>query len=90
MGIGDKLKNIGGYVRRRWGSTDPDSYYHYRQGRERERKQAERRREAEERHGEQEREEAERGREHEERYRAERPAEEPRTQTPRGEKSHPE
>jgi hypothetical protein len=42
VGVGDKLKNIGTYVRKRWRSTDPDSYDHYRRGRERTRKQAER------------------------------------------------
>jgi hypothetical protein len=61
MGVGDRLKNIGNYVRKRWRSTDPDSYYQYRRGRERKREQAEQRREDAERHGEQEREEAERG-----------------------------
>ena len=81
MGVGHKLKNIGTYVRRRWRSTDPDSYDHYRRGRERTRKQAEHTREAAERQGEQEREDAERGREdaergreYVERYRAERVA----------------
>jgi hypothetical protein len=75
VGIGDKLRNIGKYVGKRWRSTDPDSYDQYRRGRERTRKQAEHTREDAERHGEQEREEAERGREYADRYRAERKAE---------------
>ena len=74
MGVGDKLKNIGMHVRQRWRSTDPDSYDHYRLGRERTRKQAEHTREAAERRGKQEREDAERGSEYVERYRAERAA----------------
>jgi hypothetical protein len=90
MGVGDTLKNIGDYVRKRWRSTAPDSYYQYRRGRERKRKQAEHVREDAERHGEQEREEAERLREYEERYRAERAAEEPRTEAPPRDTSHPE
>ena len=32
MGVRDKLRNIGNYVRKRWPSTDPDSYYQYKQG----------------------------------------------------------
>jgi hypothetical protein len=90
MGIADKLKNIGTYVRKRWRSTDPDSYDQYRRGRERQRKQAEHRREGAERLDEQERKEAERGREYEERYRAESAPEEPRTEASRGDPSHPE
>jgi hypothetical protein len=90
MGVGDKLRNVGNYVRKRWRSTGPDSYEHYKRGRERERKRAEHRREHEERHGEQEREEVQRGREYEERYLAERAAAEPRTEAARGETSDPE
>jgi hypothetical protein len=74
VGAGDKLKSIGTYVRKRWRSTDPDSYDHYRRGRERTRKQAEHMSEAAERRGEQEREDAKRGREYVERYGAERAA----------------
>ena len=74
VSVGDKLKNIGTFVRKRWRSTNPDSYDHYRQGRERARKQAEHTRQTAERRGEQEREDAERGREYVERYRAERAA----------------
>jgi len=74
VGVGDKLKNIGNHVRKRWRSTFPDSYDRYRQGRERTHKQAECTREAAVRRGEQEREDAERGSEYVERYRAERAA----------------
>lgn len=90
MGVGDKLRKVGNYVRKRWRSTGADRYGHYKRGREREHKQAEQRRERDERHGEQEREEAERGREYEERYRAERAAAEPRTKAPRSEPRQPE
>jgi hypothetical protein len=75
VGVGDKLKDLGTYVRKRWRSTDPDSYDQYKRGRERARKQAEHTREDAERQGEQEREEAQRGRDYAERYRAEREAE---------------
>ena len=74
MGVGDKLKNIGEYVRTRWRSTDPDSYDHYRRGRERTRKQETHTREMTERQDERGREDAERGREYVERYRAEQAA----------------
>jgi hypothetical protein len=74
VGVADKLKNIGKYVSKRWRSTNPDSYDHYRRGRERTRKQVEHLREDAERQGEQEREDAERGRENEERYKSERAA----------------
>jgi hypothetical protein len=90
MGLLDKLRNIGNYVRTRWPSTDPDSYHQYRAGRDRERKQAELRRGDVERSGERDRERAARGREYGERYAAERRAEEPRTEAPRGDTSQPE
>ena len=83
MGVGNTLRKVGNYVRKRWRSTGPDSYYHYKRGRERERKQAEQRREHDERHGEQEREETERGHEYKERYRAERAAADPHAEAPR-------
>lgn len=87
MGVRDKLRNIGDYVRTRWKSTDPDSYQQYRAGRERQRKQAEHTREGTERSRERERAEVERDREYEERYAAERAGEEPRTDVPRRETS---
>jgi hypothetical protein len=89
MGVWDKLRNIADSVRKRWPSKDPDSYYQYRVGRERERKQAEQGREDAERSGEREREGADRAREYEERYSAERVAEEPRTEAPGRDTSQP-
>ena len=74
MGVSDKLKDVGAVVRKRWRSTDPDSYDHYRRGRGRTRKQAEHTREAAEHRGEKERDDAERGSEYVERYRAARAA----------------
>ena len=79
----DKLRKVGNYVRKGWRSTAPDSYFQYRRGRERQRKQAERGREDTKRSAELERGAAQRGREHEERYAAERAADEPQTETPR-------
>jgi hypothetical protein len=76
MGVMDKLKKVGKYARKGWQSTDPDSYFHYKRRRERQRKQAERGREDADRSAERERKEVERGREFEERYTAERAAEE--------------
>jgi hypothetical protein len=83
MGVMDKLKKVGKYARKGWQSTDPDSYSHYKRGREHQRKEAERGREHADRSAELEREEARRGREYEERYAAERAAEEPQTDAPR-------
>jgi hypothetical protein len=83
MAVLDRLRKVGNYVRKGWSSTNPDSYSHYKRGRERQRKQAERGREHTDRFAEQEREEARRGREYEERYAAERAAEEPQTDAPR-------
>ncbi len=45
MVVLDKLRRVGNYVRKGWGSTNPDSYSHYKRGHERQRKQAERSRE---------------------------------------------
>ena len=83
MVVLDKLRKLGSYVRKGWSSTNPDSYSHYKRGRERERKQADRSREEADRSAELEREEVQRGREYEERYAAERAAEEPQTESPR-------
>jgi hypothetical protein len=90
MMVLDKLRKVGNYVRKGWGSTDPDSYSHYKRGRERQRKQAERSREEAERSAELDRKEVQRGREYEERYAAERAAEEPQTESPRDDKGKPE
>jgi hypothetical protein len=90
MMVLDKLMKIGNYVRKGWASTSPDSYSHYKRGREHQRKQAERSREEADRSSELEREELQRGREYEERYAAERAAEEARTEPPRDDMSKPE
>jgi hypothetical protein len=83
MGVLDRLRKVGNFIRKGWRSTGPDSYFQYRRGRERQRKQAERGRQDTERSAELERGAAQRGREHEERYEAERAAEEPETEAPR-------
>jgi hypothetical protein len=83
MVVLDKLRKVGSYVRKGWSSTDPDSYSHYKRGRERQRKQEERGREEANRSAELDREEVQRGREYEERYAAERAAEEPEPDSPR-------
>jgi hypothetical protein len=77
------LTKVVNYLRKGWSSTNPDSYSHYKRGRERHRKQAERNREEAERSAELDREKAQRGREYEERYAAERAAEEPQAESPR-------
>jgi hypothetical protein len=83
MGVMDKLKKVGKYAHKGWQSTDPDSYSHYKRGRERKRKRAERGRKDADRSAEHEREVVERGREFEERYTAERAAEEAQTEARR-------
>jgi hypothetical protein len=90
----DKLRKVGSYVRKGWSSTNPDSYFHYKRGRERQRKQAERSREeadrSADRSAELDREKVQRGREYEERYAAERAAKEPQTESPRDDTGKPE
>ena len=86
----DKLRKVGNYIRKGWASTDPDSYSHYKRGRERQRKQAERGREEADRSAELGREEVRRGREYEERYAAERAAEEPQPEAPGDNMGKPE
>lgn len=83
MGVLGKLRKVGNSIRKGWHSTDPDSYSHYKRGRERQRRQEEHGREDAERSAELDREEVQRGREYEERYAAERAAEEPQTEPPR-------
>jgi hypothetical protein len=90
MGALDKLRKAGDFVRKRWRSTAPDSYFQYKRGRERQRKRAERGREDAERSTELEHDQAQRRREYEERYTAERAAEEPQTAAPRDDTSEPE
>jgi hypothetical protein len=82
MVVLNKLRKVGNYVRKGWNSTNPDSYSHYKRGRMRERKQAERSREEADRSAQLDREEVQRGREYEERYAAERAAEDPQTESP--------
>jgi hypothetical protein len=90
VGVLDKLRKVGNYVRRGWRSTAPDSYFQYRRGRERERKEAERGRKDADRSAELEREEVQRGLEYEERYAAERAAEESQTKAPPDDMSKPQ
>jgi hypothetical protein len=82
MGVFDKLRRVGNYVRRGWLSMSSDSYFQYKRGRERQRKQAEQGRKYADRSAELEHKEAQRVREFEERYAAERAAEEPQTKAP--------
>jgi hypothetical protein len=77
-----KVRQVLDFLRRGWSSTNPDSYSHYRRGRERQRKRAEWGREQAERSAELGRQEARRDRGYEERYAAERAAEAPRTEAP--------
>jgi hypothetical protein len=86
----DKLRKLGTYIRKGWASTHPDSYSHYKRGRERQRKQEERGREEADRFAELGREEVRRGREHEERYAAERAAEERQPEAPGDNMGKPE
>jgi hypothetical protein len=85
-----KLRKVGNYMRKGWHSTNPDSYSHYKRGRERQRKEAERGREEADRSAELGREEVRRGREYDERYAAERAAEEPQTEAPRDDMGKPD
>jgi hypothetical protein len=90
MGVLGKLRKVGTYMRKGWHSTNPDSYSHYRQGREHERKQEERGLEEADRSAELDRKEVQRGREYEERYAAERAAEEPQTESARDDIGRPD
>ncbi|MET0564537.1 MAG: hypothetical protein ABW114_13975 [Gaiellaceae bacterium] len=90
MGVLDKLRTVGNFARKGWRSTNPDSYSHYKRGRERQRKEAERGQKEADRSAELGREEARRGREYEERYAAERAAEKPQTEAPRDDMAKPE
>ena len=90
MGVLNKLRKVGNYMRKGWHSTNPDSYSHYRRGREHARKQEERGHQEADRVAELDRDEVQRGREYEERYAAERAAEEPQTESPRGDMGTPE
>jgi hypothetical protein len=87
MGVFDKLRRVGNYVRHGWPSMSPDSYFQYKRGRERQRKQAEQGRKYAARSAELEHKEAQRVRGYEDRYAAERAAEEPQTETPQNDTS---
>jgi hypothetical protein len=63
MGVFGKLRKVGNYMRKGWHSTNPESYSHYKRGREHERKEEERGREEAEHSAELDRKEEERGRE---------------------------
>ncbi len=90
MAVLDKLRKVVNYVRKGWSSTNPDSYFHYKRERERQRRQAERSREEADRSAELDREEVQRGREYEERYAGERAAEEAQTGSPGDDMGKPE
>jgi hypothetical protein len=89
MVVLDKLRKVGNYVREVWSSANPDSYSHYKRGRELQRKQAERSRAEADRSAELDRKQVQRGREYEERYATERAAEEPQTESPRHDMGKP-
>jgi hypothetical protein len=90
VGVLNKLRKVGDFVRKNWRSTADDSYSEYERERERERKQAERARQDAQRVAERKRGKAERERDYEERYAAERAAEEPPTGGASGDTSKPE
>ncbi len=82
MGVLDKLRKVGDFVRKNWRSTGDGSYREYQRERERERKQAVRGRQDAERVAERKRGKTEREHEYEERYTAERAADEPQSRKP--------
>jgi hypothetical protein len=90
MGVLDKLRKVGNYIRKGWSSTGPDSYFRYRRDHDSQRKQSAREHENVDRSAALEREEAQRGREYEDRYAAEHAAEEPQSEAPRNDTSKPE
>ena len=90
MGVLDKLREVGNYVRNGWSSRGPDSYFRYKRDHERQRKRSAREHEDVDRSAALEREEVRRGHEYEDRYAAERAAEEPQSEAPRDEASKPE
>jgi hypothetical protein len=90
MAVLNKLRKVGNYVRKGWTSTNPDSYSHFKRGREHQRKQAEWSSEEADRSAQLDREEVQRGREYEERYAAERAAEDPQTESPPDDMGKPE
>jgi hypothetical protein len=90
MGVLDKLREVGNYVRNGWSSRGRGSYFRYKRDHERQRKQSAREHEDLDRSAALEREEVRRGREYEDRYAAERAAEEPQSEGPRDDTTKPE
>jgi hypothetical protein len=82
MGVLEKLRKVGHYVRNGWSSTGRGSYFRYKRDHENERKQLAREHEDVDRSAALDREEVRRGREYEDRYAAERAAEEPQSEAP--------
>ncbi len=89
MGLWDKLRQAGNNLRKLRLSLGPDSYYQYKRGRKRERKQADRARGHAKDSAQREREVAERGGGYEERYAREREGDIERERTKRGEELEP-
>jgi len=90
MGLRDKLRQASDSLRKLRLSLGPDSYFQYKRGRKRERKQADHARERAKDFAEREREEEGRGREYEERYRHEREGDVAREPTERAEEMDPD
>jgi hypothetical protein len=90
MVLWDKLRQAGNNLRKLRLSLGPDSYFQYKRGRKRERKQADRARERAKDSAQREREEAGRGREYEERYTREREGDITRERTERAEEMEPD
>jgi hypothetical protein len=90
MGLRDKLRQAGDSLRKLRLSLGPDSYFQYKRGRKRERKEADRARERAKDSAEREREEAGRGREYEERYMREREGDITPERTERAEEMEPD
>jgi len=87
MGLWDKLRQTGDYLRKLRLSLGPDSYFQYKRGRKHERKQAGDAREHAQDSADRERQKAERGREYEERYARERESDIARERTERAEET---
>jgi hypothetical protein len=90
MGLWDKLRQAGNYLRRLRLSLGPDSYFQYKRGRKYERKQADHARARAKGSTEREREEAERDRGYEARYAREREVDAARERAERTEEVEPD
>jgi hypothetical protein len=90
MGIWDKLRQAGNYLRKLRLSLGPDSYFQYKRGRKYERKQADHARARAKGFSEREREEAERDRGYEARYAREREVDAARERAERTEEVEPD